>query len=115
MKFLKLDKKICCEDVIKSIYNLNELDIKTYKKLSKKKEIRANELAKKLEKERSTIYRSLQRLIDSGLCNKNTKTIKRGGYYHTYNAVSKKEIKKNLEQCIEKWYKKIKKTLEELK
>jgi len=114
MKYLNPNKKICCDDVIQCVYNLNKLDLRTYKKLCETEQIRASELAKKLKKERSTVYRSLQRLLCSGLCNKNTKTLEKGGYYHTYTAIDKKEVKKNLEKCIDNWYKRMEKTLEDL-
>jgi len=114
MKTISSNQEICCDDVIKYIYNLNKLDIEVYKTLCKKKESRTNELAKNIKKERSTVYRSLQRLSDCGLCNKKTKTLPKGGYYYAYSAIKKEEIKKNLETCIEEWSQKMKETLEEL-
>ena len=114
MRPINSNQEMCCDDVIKYIYNLNLLDIEVYKKLCKTKELRANELAKLINKERSTVYRSLQRLSSCGLCKKKTNTLKKGGYYHTYIAVNKKYIKKDLEKCIEEWSQKMKKTLGEL-
>lgn len=114
MKTIISDRKICCDDVIKDIYDLNKLDIKVYKTLCKETELRTTQIAEQLKKERSTVYRSLQRLYCCGLCVKKTKTIPKGGYYHVYKAVEKKETKKNLEKCIEEWSEKMKKTLNEL-
>ena len=114
MRSISSSQEMCCDDVIKYIYNLNLLDIKVYKKLCTTKELRANELAKMINKERSTVYRSLQRLCKCELCKKKTNTIEQGGYYHTYIAVDKKYIKKDLEKCIKEWSQKMKKTLGEL-
>ena len=114
MKFIDTNKNICYDDVIQCIFELNKLDIKVYKTLKETGETRANILAKKLNKDRSTIYRSLQKLTCSGLITKNTKTIKSGGYYHTYQCNDIKEVKENLEQCINNWYTKMKNTIEEL-
>ena len=114
MKSINSNRDICCDDVIKYIYNLNKLDIKLYKALCEKKELRTNELAKNIKKERSTVYRSLQRLSNCGLCIKKTKTLPKGGYYHIYSAIEKEDIKKDLETCIEEWSQKMKETLEEL-
>lgn len=111
MKYLNINKNICCDDIIKGLFNLNNLDIKVYKKLKQTSEIRADELAKKLNLERSTIYRSLQRLTSCGLCKKETKTIAKGGYYHTYQCDDLKNIKERLDDCIEQWHKKMKKII----
>jgi len=111
MKYLDLDKKICCDDVIQCIFNLNDQDIKLYKELKKTGEIRADSLSKIFKKERSTVYRSLQKLTCAGLAIKKINNIDSGGYYHTYNCNEKDEIKKNIEKCVDKWYNKMKNML----
>ena len=115
MKYLKPDQKICCNDIIQCIFDLNDLDIKIYKLLQKEKEVRPQTLTKKLNKERSTIYRSLQKLSCAGLCTKNTRTIDSGGYYYVYISKDSKDIQENLEKCVDDWHKKMKKTIKELK
>lgn len=113
MKFVNPDQYICCDDLIQCIFDLNDLDIKVYNVLKKRDEIRANKLANLIGKERSTVYRSLQKLTCVGLCNKKTKTLKKGGYYHTYICNDSEKTKKQIEKCIENWYIKMKNTLEE--
>ena len=115
MRYLNPDQKICCNDIIQCVFDLNQLDIEVYQKLQQKKGIKAQTLAKQLNKERSTVYRSLQKLTCAGLCIKETKTIPEGGYYHTYASKNSDEIQKNLEKCIDNWYLKMKKTIRELK
>lgn len=115
MKYIKPDQKVCCNDIIQCIFDLNELDTRVYKELQKTKDVRPQSLAKKLNKERSTVYRSLQKLTCAGLCTKKTKTIDSGGYYHTYACKKNTEIQKQLERCIDDWYKKMKTTIKELK
>jgi len=114
MKFVTLDSNLCCKDIIQNIYNLNDLDILVYNNLKKSKESRVNSIAKKLKKERSTIYRSLQKLTSSKLCIKKTKTIKSGGYYHTYFCNDINIVRREIEGCIDNWYLMIKKTLKRL-
>ena len=114
MKFIQPTQKICCNDVIQCVFNLNDLDITTYKKLKEVGESRADELAKKINKERSTVYRSLQKLTCSELCIKETKTIDSGGYYHTYKCNDNKKTKEKIEKCIDDWYIKMKETLKEI-
>ena len=114
MKFLQPNQKICCNDVIQCIFNLNTLDITVYKKLKETKEARTDELAKKINRERSTVYRSLQKLTCSDLCIKKTNTLENGGYYHTYTCKDIKKTKEKLEKCIDEWYEKMKATIKEL-
>jgi predicted transcriptional regulator len=114
MKFIKPYENICCNDVLKCVFDLNNLDIDVYNKLKKFGEMRADELAKKINKDRSTIYRSLQKLTCCNLCLKVTKNIRKGGYYHIYRCNELGEAKKDLEECIDKWYEQMKNTVKEI-
>jgi|YelNatPaOPRAMG01_1025707.scaffolds.fasta_scaffold30468_8 predicted transcriptional regulator len=100
-----------CQDVIKCAFNLNDFEILVYKKLSEHGPTSANKLAQILKKERSSVYRALQKLVACGICYRETKGIERGGYYHLYTAINRKELKKKLEECVENWYLKLKEAL----
>ena len=113
MKLIKDYKNICCKDILKYVFDLNISDLEVYKKLKEVKESRADELAKKMGKERSTIYRSLQKLASCNLCTKTTMKIKTGGYYHIYSYNYEKEVREDLESCIDKWYNHIKQILQD--
>lgn len=114
MKSIKSYENICCEDVIKCVFDLNSLDMTVHRNLKKMGETRADDLSKILDKDRSTIYRSLQKLTCCGICTKNTKTIETGGYYHTYKHNDDKKTKEALEKCIDNWYKQMKDTIKNL-
>ncbi len=101
---LQIPKNPQCDEIVKSIFNLNERDIKVYHKLQELGPSRADEIARHLNLERSTVYRSLQKLTDCGICIKKTETLKKGGYYHSYECKDISQIKKLAEKCIEKWY-----------
>jgi predicted transcriptional regulator len=105
MRFIDPSKKVCCDDIIKCIFDFNELDFKVFKLLNKDGESTAQILANKLKKERSTVYRSLQKLTNCGLCIKNTSNISTGGHYHTYKSIKTKFVKTKIESCINDWYK----------
>jgi predicted transcriptional regulator len=114
MKFIKSCNNIHCDDVIKCVFDLNNADIDVYNKLKKFGEMRADELAKKINKDRSTVYRSLQKLTCCNLCIKETKNIDKGGCYHIYRCSDISEAKKELGECIDKWYHQMKNTLKEI-
>jgi predicted transcriptional regulator len=112
MKVLTDTKNIQCDDAVKCLFNLNNLDIIIYKTLQKTGEIRADELASLINRERSTVYRSLQKLIKCRMCLKKTKHLQRGGYYHVYECSNNKNIKKHAKKCLDEWYLSLKKTIE---
>ena len=114
MRLLAPDKNICCDDVISCIFDFNNLDLKVYKKLKEDGETTAQKLAVKLSKERSTVYRSLQKLTKCGICIKKTNYIKTGGHYHTYKNIDSKSFKSKVELCIDNWYKSMKETIKVL-
>jgi predicted transcriptional regulator len=115
MKFIISKNNLSCDNIIQCIFDLNKLDLKVYKTLKEEiGEIRADELAKKLVKDRSTVYRSLQKLTCCRLCIKETRTIDKGGYYHTYTCSDLSKIKKEIERHIDSWYKKMKNTVKDL-
>lgn len=101
-----------CDEAIKCVFDLNKLDIKVYDMLQKHGSIRADELANLLQKERSTIYRSLQKLTSCKICKKKTKTLKQGGYYHVYEPQPSGKVRKEAEHCLDQWYKTMKQTLQ---
>jgi predicted transcriptional regulator len=113
MNIIKNYENICCNDVLQYVFDLNSLDLEVYKKLKELKQSRADDLAKKLGKERSNVYRSLQKLTFCNLCTKTTRTIETGGYYHLYTFKNAKEVRKDIESCIDDWYNHIKQILKD--
>ena len=113
MKFIPSYDNISCKDVMQYIFELNKLDLEVYKKLKELEKSRADIIAKKMNKERSTVYRSLQRLTSCRLCTKKTRTIETGGYYHIYSCNDSKNIRKEIESCIDEWHRFMKKTLKD--
>lgn len=59
-----------------------------------------DEISKEVDRDRSTTFRSLQKLVTLGLCVKETKTIKEGGYYHVYSPVDMQTFKIETEKRV---------------
>ena len=109
----KIQELVCCKDVLHILFDLNTLDFQVFKRLWENSETRADDLAKQMKKERSTIYRSLQKLTSCGLCIKTTNTLAGGGYYHTYVCTDTQQIKQDLQQCVDNWYQQMKQILQQ--
>jgi predicted transcriptional regulator len=57
-------------------------------------------LAKKMNKDKGTVFRSLQKLVSLGFCTKHTRIMKGGGYYHVYRAADITTIEDNVDYRI---------------
>ncbi len=58
------------------------------------------EISTIVNRDKSTAYRSLQKLASLGMCVKQTKTIKEGGHYHLYCAVDTRTFKLQAENKV---------------
>ena len=93
-----------CKDLVQCAFSLNEFEVSVYMKLIELGPSRADEVAISLGRDRSTVYRSLQKLMSCGMVYRETRSIERGGYYHVYLPISKKMMKEKLERCVEEWH-----------
>ena len=82
------------KDLFIYLYDLSPLELDMlYILIRNKKSMTLEELAKKVDRDKSTVFRSLQKLVGLGICNKETKTLKEGGYYHAYSAIDIESFK----------------------
>lgn len=106
------------KDLFIQLYDLSPLDLDILFMLISKKNsephMTLDEVSKETDRDRSTTFRSLQKLVTLGLCVKETKTIKEGGYYHVYSAVDMatfkvetekrvKDLQKSLDRLLKKF------------
>jgi predicted transcriptional regulator len=93
-------------DLFIYLYNLSplELDILltliTKSSNDKKNFMTLEELTRDLDRDKSTIFRSLQKLVSLGICLKETRTIKEGGLYHVYSAIDIESLKLETEKRV---------------
>ncbi len=89
------------KDLFIYMYDLSPLELDLLFILIKnKKSMTLEELAKKVDRDKSTVFRSLQKLVDLGICNKETKTLKEGGYYHAYSGIDIESFKMETEKRV---------------
>jgi len=99
-----LSGQATCRDIVKCVYGLSDFELTIYKKLAKHGPLRADDLAPSYKRDRSTVYRALQKLVSAGLAFRETRTIKRGGYFHVYSAVPPTQLKDRLHRCADDWF-----------
>jgi predicted transcriptional regulator len=100
-----------CQDLVQCAFSLNEFEVEVFNRLNEGGAKRADDLADLMGKDRSTVYRALQKLMTCGMCFRETKSMERGGYFHMYRAISRDELKEKLERCVEDWYQRMQQVL----
>jgi predicted transcriptional regulator len=93
-----------CHDLVQCAFSLAEFEVEVYYRLSQSGPLRTDELASKMGKDRSTVYRALQKLMTCGMVYRETKSIERGGYFHVYKAIGKELLRERLDRCVNDWY-----------
>jgi len=93
-------KKATCKDLLTCLYNLKPTDTETLLAVAKNPDATLDTIAQKVNRDRSSTHRCLAKLVTAGLVTKETKTIKGGGYYHTYTMVEPLKIKKHAYERI---------------
>jgi predicted transcriptional regulator len=83
------------KDLLTNIFDLSplEVDLLLFLIANNDKNLTLEELAKETNRDKSTAFRSLQKLVNLGICIKETSTMKGGGYYHKYSAIDVKSFK----------------------
>jgi predicted transcriptional regulator len=103
-----LSGEATCKDIVKCMFKLSDFELAIYRRLVKQGPMKADDLAPVLKRDRSTVYRALQKLVAAGLAFRDTKTIERGGYYHVYVAVEPAQLKAKLYRCADDWFENMK-------
>jgi len=93
-----------CRDVLQCLFGLGEFEMAVYRALIKVGPSRADELSPFMKRDKSTIYRALQKLVTAGLVTKQTETLKRGGHFHKYIAVPPEKVHDCVKVCIDEWF-----------
>lgn len=111
----KLDyDKVSCVDLVRCIFSLNETDILILKSIPENEGKNINDITKDVKKDRSTIHRSLEKLISCNICYKERKSGKKRGFVDYYYSIPEKVLINRAEKNLDECYLKIKNMLREL-
>ena len=80
------------------LYDLSPLDLDLlFIMIKEAKPLTLEQLSNMADRDKSTVFRSVQKLVSAGICIKETRTIREGGYYHVYSAVDMETFKAETE------------------
>jgi len=97
-----------CEGLLECFHDLKELDREIFQLLCGGTEpLTVDEIAEQVDRERSTAYRSVQRLLQAGFIQKEQVNYEQGGYYHVYKPRDGEEIAREMQRTLNDWYAKM--------
>ncbi|ERH10761.1 MAG: putative transcriptional regulator [halophilic archaeon J07HX64] len=103
-----LDRDMECEGLLECIHGLKQLDRRVFTVLTEnEKPLTVDEVAAKVDRERSTAYRSVQRLVDSGFVQREQVNYDHGGYYHVFRPTDPDEVADEMQRMLNDWYAKM--------
>ena len=111
-----LQKEMECEGLLECIHGLKELDRTCFRILVDSEEpLTIDEVADRVDRERSTAYRSIQRLLQAGFVRKEQVNYEQGGYYHVYRPTDPDEVADEMQRMLNDWYAKMGQLLQEFR
>ncbi len=92
------------DDVMRCVFKIKDYEIEVYFYLLDHPGSTIAEVSDSLKKDRSSIQRSLQTLMDKGMINRKFRVLGVGGFAYIYAATPIEETKKIMERELRVWY-----------
>jgi predicted transcriptional regulator len=103
-----LSQDMQCEGLLECMHGLKELDKEVFVVLTDAESpMTVDAIAEAVDRERSTAYRSVQRLLQSGFIQKEQVNYDQGGYYHVYRPTDPDRIANDMQRLLNDWYAKM--------
>ena len=113
-EYLRRDME--CEGLLECIHGLKDLDRECFRVLTESGEaLTIDEVAERVDRERSTAYRAVQRLLQAGFIQKDQVNYEQGGYYHVYRPTDPDEMADDMQRMLNDWYAKMGQLIQEFR
>ncbi|SHG94160.1 Predicted transcriptional regulator [Halobaculum gomorrense] len=104
----QLQRDMECEGLLECFHGLKQLDKDCFQALvSADSPLTIDEIAARVDRERSTAYRAVQRLLSAGFIQKEQINYDQGGYYHVYSPTDPSQIADDMQRMLNDWYAKM--------
>jgi len=111
-EYLRSDME--CEGLLECFHGLKPLDRECFQMLMGTDEpLTVDEIADRVDRERSTVYRAVQRLLQAGLVQKEQVNYDQGGYYHVYLPADPDQMADDMQRMLNDWYAKMGQLIQE--
>lgn len=97
-----------CEGLLECFHDLKKIDKDVFTQLCNANgPLTVDDIADRVDRERSTAYRSVQRLIQAGFIQQDQINYDQGGYYHVYRPRNAEEVAQEMQRMLNDWYAKM--------
>ena len=105
-EYLRADME--CEGLLECFHGLTDLDRDCFAVVVESDAaLTIDEIAEEVDRERSTVYRSLQRLRQAGFVQKEQVNYEQGGYYHVFRPTDPDVVADEMQRMLNDWYAKM--------
>lgn len=99
--------------ILENLYGFSEIDQDCFALVASSSEpLKIDELKQYIGKDRSTVYRSVQRLVDHGFVSKEKIDFDRGGYCHVYRCRDRSELVSEMHDELDRRHTDMKRRIE---
>jgi len=110
----QLQRDMVCEGLLECFHGLKQLDKEVFQTLVDTDEpLTVDEIAEVVDRERSTAYRAVQRLLQAGFIQKEQVNYDQGGYYHVFKPSDPSKIADDMQRLLNDWYAKMGQLIQE--
>jgi predicted transcriptional regulator len=104
----QLQRDMECEGLLECFHGLKQLDRECFEVLVEAESaLTVDEVADRVDRERSTAYRAVQRLLEAGFIEKDQVNYDQGGYYHVYHPAEAQKVSSEMQRMLNDWYAKM--------
>lgn len=100
---LMLDDEPGLVEVMACVFSVQEHEVRTYQTLRDNPASTVEELAEKLERDRSNVNRSLSTLREKGLADRERRLLDGGGHVYQYSATPLDEARELMHETLDEW------------
>lgn len=94
-----------CEGLLDCLYGLPQLDRTVFEILAEHGDpMIVDEVAAEIDRERSTAYRSLERLVAAGFLDRRRESFETGSYVHVYSLRDPGAVAAEMQRLVTDWY-----------
>lgn len=105
-EYLRADME--CEGLLECFHGLTDLDRNCFRVIIEDEApLTIDEIADEVDRERSTVYRSVQRLRQAGFVQKEQVNYDQGGYYHVFSPTDPDVVADDMQRLLNDWYAKM--------
>jgi len=100
-----LEQDLECENLLDCFHGLSDLDRDAFRLLVDANEpLTVDELAERIDRERTTAYRSLRRLDEAGIVEREKRSGEGSSYYHVFRPADPDEVADAMQRLLNDWY-----------